>query len=159
MNNHIEFELEYCDNILLGKTVITKDESIVFQPFPPICSFSIHPYDWSFELTTQQISENKYLICCALASLCFFKCESANLTMPRAQKGKIFVHLNFSHADGIYYSNYAPFACKKFYDPQNKIFAVGDITATGKSIEFADGQIAVFNGLGSLTAVYINISQ
>ena len=157
MRNYIEIELEYCENIFWGESVITKDESIVFEPTPPICAFSIHPYDWSFELTTQRVAENKYLICCALAALCFFKCERVNLTLPRAQKGKIFIYLNFPHADGIYYTDYAPFVCKKFYDPQNRIFAVGDITATGQGIEFAKGQIAVVDKTGRLTAVYINM--
>jgi len=157
MSNYTELEIVYCESILLGKAVMTKDESIIFKPTPPICSFSIHPYDWSFELTTQRVSENKYLICYALASFCFFKCEHANLTMPRAQKGKIFISLDFPHADGIYYSDYVPFAQKKYYDPQNKIFAVGDITATGKSIEFANGQIAVINEMNRLVAVYVNM--
>lgn len=159
MSSNIEFIFEYCENIPFGKTVITKDESIVFEPAPSICAFSIHPYDWSFELTTQRISENKYLICYALASLCFLKCERANLTMPRAQKGRLFIHLNFPHADGIYYSDFAPFVRKKFYDSQNKVFVVGDITASGKSIEFANGQIAVINETGELTAIYINMAQ
>ena len=157
MSNYIKLEFEYCENIPFGKAVMTKDDSIVFEPSLPICSFSIHPYDWSFELTTQRVSENEYLICYALASLCFFKCEHTNLTIPRAQKGKIFIRLNFPHADGIYYSDYAPFVRKKYYDSHNKIFAVGDITATGKSIEFANGQIAVIDEMGKLMAVYIHM--
>ena len=159
MCRHIEFHAEYCNDIPFGKNILTEDESIIFEPSFPICSFSIHPYDWSFELTTQKESENKYLICYALANLCFFKCKQTDLTIPKAQRGKIFALLNFQGTDGIYYSDYAQFTCAKYYDPQNNILAIGDITATGRTIEFANNQFAVIDELGRLIAVYISLNQ
>lgn len=157
MSMQIELRHEYCEEILTGKSIVTEDKSIIFEPAPPISSFSIHLYDWSFELTTRQVSENKYLICYALASFCFSKCKCANLNIPSAQKGKLFIYLDFPHADGVYYSDCVPFVRERFYDHNNKIFAIGDIAASGKSIEFADGQIAVIDETGRLTAVYINL--
>ncbi len=155
MREKIEIRFEYCDDIFSGKSILTRDQSIVFEPSPQICSFSVHLYDWSFELTTQCISEHSYLICYALANLGFYNCETESLTIPKAKRGRVSIHLSFPHADGIYYSDYVPFSCKKYYDPQKKIYAVGDINSTGSTIEFANGQFAVIDELARLTTVYI----
>ena len=44
------------------------------------------------------------------------------------------MEIDFPHADGVYYSDYEQFCKKKYYDPDNKILAIGDIYGEGKCI-------------------------
>ncbi len=158
MSEYIDLNYEYCEGIPVGRSIITADQSIIFSPSPSICAFSLYPYHWSFELTTQRLSENDYLISYAMATCCFLHCKNKRLTMPSAQKGKIFLHVGLPHADGLYYNEFMPFVQKKYYDPYKNIYAIGDLNAKGLGIEFAKGQIAIFNESNKLCAVYVELS-
>lgn len=157
MSRKITFLVEYENMIPFGKNKVTTDMSILFETSIAIGSFSIHPYHWSFELTTQEVSQNKYLLRYATGSLCLMNCRNTTLSIPESQRGKIYASFNFSPcADGIYYNQYSMFAEKKYFDTENKIFAVGDVsTVHQKCVEFASGQFAVINDLGELLAIYI----
>ena len=161
MSMKIVFFVEYDNKIPIGKNKITTDLSILFEPSISIDAFSIYPYHWSFELTTQEIWKDKYLLRYAMGSLCLLNCCNAELEIPEAQRGKVYI--NFSSppcADGIYYSKYSAFQEKKYYDTKNKIFAIGDISAShGKCVEYASGQFAVINDLGELVAIYVCVDQ
>ena len=158
---NITFLIEYDSQIPNGRNRMTNDMSILFEPCIPIDAFSIHPYHWSFELTTQIITQTKYLIRFAMGSLCLHNCNHAELIIPKARRGRIYA--NFSSppcADGIYYSKYSAFLSNKYYDSRKKIFAVGDIkNLQCRCVEFASGQFASISDLGELIAVYIRLDQ
>lgn len=159
MSMRIVFLPEYNNAIPNGKNRITGDRSILFEPPISTDSFSIYPYHWSFELTTQKVTDNKYMLRNAIGSLCLVNYTEAELVIPKSERGRIFV--TFSNApsgDGIYYSKYCEFQKTKYYDAKNKILAIGNIDeSNGACIEFACGQFAVVNELGDLLAVYVSI--
>ena len=157
----IVFLVEYDKEIPIGKNKITTDLSILFEPSISIDAFSIHPYHWSFELTTQEVRRDKYLLRYAMGSLCLLDCCNVELVIPKSQQGKVYVHFSSPpSADGIYYSKYSAFQEKKYYDPKNKIFAIGDINVShSRCVEFASGQFAVINDLGELVAIYVRIDH
>ena len=157
----IFFTIEYDKFIPNGKNVITRDSSILFEPSISIDAFSIHPYHWSFELTTQKISETKYLLRYAMGSMCFINCECAELTIPKAQQGKVYAVFDLPpYADGIYYSKYSTFLANKYYDAKKKIFAIGNTKADHcRCVEFASGQYALISDLGELLAIYVQIEH
>ncbi len=154
----ISFLTELCQYIPVGKS-ITKDMSILFESTTAIDAFSLHPYHWSFELTTKELSETKYLIRYAMGDMCFVDCNHTDLTIPQSQKGEIYII--FSEpvcADGIYYNKYVPFVEKKYYDQKKQIFAIGNININGICVEFAMNQFAVFDKLGDLSAIYVKLN-
>jgi hypothetical protein len=153
----IIFWVKYDSDIPIGKNKITTDFSILFEPSISIDAFAIHPYHWSFELTTQEVREDQYLLRYAMGSLCLLDYCKAELVIPESQHGKVYVSFSSPPcADGIYYSKYSAFQEKKYYDAKNKIFAIGDINALhSKCVEFASGQFAVINDLGELVAIYV----
>ena len=157
----ISFSVAYDEHIPTGKNIITRDASILFEPSPSIEAFSIHPYHWSFELTTQKLSETQYLLRYALGSMCFLNCEFTKIAIPESKRGKVFATLTLPPcADGIYYNKYHTFLAKKYYDKKEHIFAVGDIKATQcKCIEIASGQFVLISDCGELVAAYIRINR
>ena len=161
MSMKILFLVEYDDVIPSGENRITSDMSIVFEPSITIDSFSIHPYHWSFELTTQEVTQNKYLLRYAIGTLCLLDCTNTELKIPKSRRGRVYASFSLPPcADGIYYSKYSAFQEKKYYDTRNKIFAIGDISVSqGECVEFARGQFAVINNSSELTAVYICLDQ
>ena len=161
MSMKIVFFAEYDNEIPIGKNKITTDLSILFAPSISIDAFSIHPYHWSFELTTQEVGSDKYLLRYAMGSMCLLNCCDAELVLPKSRRGKVYAYFSSPPcADGIYYSKYSAFQEKKYYDAKNKIFAVGDISEShGKCVEFVSGQFAVINDLGELVAIYVCIDQ
>ena len=68
------------------------------------------------------------------------------------------MEINFPHADGIYYSDYEQFCKRKYYDPDNRILAIGDIYGKGKCIEFAKGQYVVIDDSNRLLSAFCLIS-
>ena len=50
-------------------------------------------------------------------------------------------------------------AKKKYYDPDNKILAIGDIYGEGKCIEFAKGQYVVIDDFNRLVSAFSLISE
>lgn len=159
MSMNIVFLVEYDDEIPMGKNITTADRSILFEPSIAIGAFSIHPYHWSLELTTQEVGRNKYLLRYAMGSLYFLDYCNAELVIPKSQRGKIYVCFSRPPcADGIYYNKYSAFHEKKYYDPKSKILAIGNVDESqGKCVEFVSGQFAVINDLGELVAVYIRL--
>ena len=136
-----------------------KDMSIMFEPSISIDALSIHPYHWSFELTTLKLSQTQYLLRYAMGSMCLLNCECAELSIPEAQHGKVYANFNQPPcADGVYYSKYCVFNTKKYYDAKNKIFAIGDTKASQcRCVEIVSGQFVVISDLGELIAVYIRV--
>ena len=134
MKKQICIVYEPCDEIKQGKSVITGDGSMIYVPSPSICPFSVYPYHWSFEIATSVVAENKYKLEHFLGNQVFLSCETAKLKKPTASAGCIYVEIDFPHADGVYYSDYEQFCKKKYYDPDNKILAIGDIYGEGKCI-------------------------
>ena len=161
MSIELFFSVVYDEHIPIGKNIITRDSSILFEPSPFIDAFSIYPYHWSFELTTQKISETQYILRYALGSVCFLNCEFTKLAIPESTHGKVFATLTRPPcADGIYYNKYHTFLTKKYYDKKERIFAIGDIKATQcKCIEIAFGQFVLISNCGELVAVYIKIDR
>ncbi len=155
----ISFSIEYDKCIPNGKNIITRDMSILFEPSISIDAFSIHPYHWSFELTTLKVSETQYLLRYAMGSMCLLNCEQAELTIPEAQQGKVYAVFNLPpRADGIYYNKYSKFLANKYYDAKKKIFAIGDTKASRcRCVEIASGQYVLINDLGELMAIYIRV--
>lgn len=159
MSMKIIFLPEYASAIPNGKTRITRDKSMLFEPPISTDAFSIYPYHWSFELTTQKITDNKFLLRYAMGSLCFIQYTNAELVIPKSEQGKIYVVFSESPCgDGFYYSEYCKFQKKKYFDAKNKILAVGDVNVShGKCVEFASGQFAVIGDSGKLVAIYVKI--
>ena len=158
MNKQIRFIYEPCEEIQQGKSIITEDGSMIYVPSPSICYFSVYPCDWSFEIATSLIADNRYKLEHFLGNQVFLNCETAKLKKPNAVIGCIYVEIGFPHADGIYYSDYEQFSKKKYYDPHNKIIAVGDIYGEGKCIEFTKGQYVVVDEFGRLVSAYCHIT-
>lgn len=132
---------------------------MIYVPSPSICPFSVYPYHWSFEIATSVVTENKYKLEHFLGNQGFLSCETAKLKKPTASAGCIYVEIDFPHADGVYYSNYEQFCKKKYYDPDNKILAIGDIYGEGKCIEFAKGQYVVIDDFNRLVSAFSLISE
>ena len=159
MKKQICIVYEPCDEIKQGKSVITGDGSMIYVPSPSICPFSVYPYHWSFEIATSVVTENKYKLEHFLGNQVFLSCETAKLKKPTASAGCIYVEIDFPYADGVYYSDYEQFCKKKYYDPDNKIFAIGDIYGEGKCIEFAKGQYVVIDDSNRLVSAFSLISE
>ena len=159
MNKQIRIIYEPFDEIKQGKSVITEDGSMIYVPAPSICPFSIYPYHWSFEIATSFVAENKYKLENFLGNQVFLSCETAKLKKPTAFTGCLYVEIDFPRADGIYYSDYEQFCKRKFYDPDNRIIAVGNIYDKGKCIEFAKGQYAVIDESNRLVSAFSLISE
>ena len=159
MKKQICIVYEPCDEIKQGKSVITGDGSMIYVPSPSICPFSVYPYHWLFEIATSVVTENKYKLEYFLGNQVFLSCETAKLKKPTASAGCIYVEIDFPHADGVYYSDYEQFCKKKYYDPDNKILAIGDIYGEGKCIEFAKGQYVVIDDFNRLVSAFSLISE
>ena len=158
---NIYFEVEYCDIIPSGSSVLTNDGSLLFEPSIDIDAFSLYPYHWSFELTTKKIDQNKYLIRYAMGGFCLNESINAKIDIPQSQKGKVYINFPFPpHADGVYYNDFCSFIEKKYFDNQNSILAVGNIKATkGICVEFSEGQYAFINDNNKLEALYVYIGR
>lgn len=159
MYKQISIIYEPCDVIKQGKSVITDDTSMIYIPPVSTCPFSIYPYHWSFEIATSVVAENMYVLEHFLGNQVFMCCETAELKIPTASKGHLYIEFKFPHADGIYYSDYERFCKRKYYDPEKRIIAIGDIYAEGKCIEFAEGQYLVIDDSKRLVSAYSLISK
>lgn len=158
MKEEIRFICEPNDTNNQGTTILTDDGSMVFSSPSPICAFSIYPYHWSFEITTSVISENIYALEYCLGNQVLLNCTTTNLAIPPSITGRVYVTLSFSHADGVYYSDYERFMKEKYFDPQKRIIAVGNIHAVGQCIEFTKGHYVVIDDHDRLIAVYVQVS-
>lgn len=159
MTNPICFSIEYKERIVSGRNVITDDNSIVFETDDSVGSFSIHPYDWSFEITVEHNTLNRGRLQYALGSVCLQNAKRASLSIPASQQGRVYVNMNFPDADGIYYSDFSPFLNSMFYDKNCGIFAVGDVSFDrGVCVEFAEDQFIVLTETGELKAIYVQLS-
>lgn len=159
MNKQICIVYEPCDEIKQGKSIVTDDASMIYIPSLSTCPFSIYPYHWSFEIATSVVTENKYALEHFLGNQVLLSCETAKLKIPTASNGRLYIEIKFPHADGIYYSDYEQFCKKKYYDPEKRIIAIGDIYGEGKCIEFAKGQYVVIDDSNRLVSAYSLISK
>lgn len=159
MNQKIRFIYEPCDEIKQGKSVFTRDGSMIYVPSPSTCPFSIYPYHWSFEIVTSVVTENTYKLEHFLGNQVLWSCETAKLKIPTSSTGRLYVEIVFPHADGIYYSDYEQFCKNKYYDSDNKILAVGDIYGEGKCVEFTKGQYVVIDDSNRLVSAFCFISE
>lgn len=157
MDEHIFFSYDCDKKGVEGNTVLTNDGSMIYEPSFMVGPFSVYPYHWSFEITTQTITSKKYKLRYAMGYLCTENCVETELSIPDALSGQVFLNLNFNPSDGIYYNDFFPFICHKYYDSSKKILAVGDIESEGICIEFAEGQFVVIDAENHLIAVYIVI--
>ena len=156
----LSFQIEPCGSIPEGRNLLTADGSLLFEPSPDSGPFSLHPFHWSFELTTQAVTPVCFLLRYGMGNLLFANCQEATLHIPPGDTGKIYAVFDAPPlGDGVYCSKYFPFRETAFFDSANRVFALGDLTAEGRCVEFAMGQFLVIGSRGKLTAVYVQLGE
>ena len=78
----LSFQIEPCGSIPEGRNLLTEDGSLLFEPSPDIGPFSLHPFHWSFELTTQAVTPVCFLLRYGMGNLLFANCQEATLHIP-----------------------------------------------------------------------------
>lgn len=109
----------------------------------------LYLYDWSVSVELDTAEQHRFV---RINSLLHMEdCKLESLPLWERQKGTIWIENMGS--GGVFYSDYYPFARRKYYDRDKNQFAIGDIYADGKCIEFSHGNYALLDEAGHLMAL------
>ena len=123
---------------------ITEDDTVRLYPY--LWSFSVVMVHCEFHDSDRWNGARYQLLRCEAKDL-LFDYEDGIIELPESVKEQVYIDIYTAHHKKVYYCDFfEEFLCKSYYDKKKNIYVVGNPEATGKCIEFAQGQYVIIAG-------------